>query len=134
MNEHPIIFFDGVCNLCSGTVNFLIKIDKKKIFRYSPLQSDFAKEKLRSIDLHVEGYQTIILLMNGSYYFRSEAIIKIFEQLKFPWRLLTVSKFLPPALRDGIYKIISASRYKLFGKKETCMFPTKETTDLFIEH
>ncbi|MBI1939406.1 MAG: DUF393 domain-containing protein, partial [Ignavibacteriales bacterium] len=68
-----MIFFDGVCNLCSGTINFLIKIDKRKIFRYSPLQSDFAKEKLHDIDLHVEGYQTIILLLNGSYYFRSEA-------------------------------------------------------------
>ncbi|MBI1937758.1 MAG: DUF393 domain-containing protein [Ignavibacteriales bacterium] len=132
--EHPIIFFDGVCNLCSGTINFLIKIDKRKVFRYSPLQSDFAKEKLHGIDLHVEGYQTIILLLNGSYYFRSEAIIKIFEQLRYPWRILAALKFPPLTFRDVIYKIISAKRYKLFGKKEKCMIPSKEISDLFIEH
>lgn len=134
MNECPIIFFDGVCNLCNGTVNFLIKIDKRKIFRYSPLQSDFAKEKLRGIDLHTNNFQTIILLLNDHYYFRSEAIIKIFEQLEFPWRILAALKFLPRKFRDVVYKIISAKRYKLFGKKEKCMIPPKEITDLFIEH
>lgn len=131
--EKPIILFDGVCNLCNASVQFIIKRDSKKIFLFSSLQSDASQDILLQYNLEKLDFDTIILLDNGIIYDKSTAILKIIRKLSGFYKLGYIFIIVPKFIRDYVYKIISKNRYKWFGKRDACMIPTEELKLRFLE-
>ncbi len=129
----PVILFDGVCNLCNRFVQFVIRYDNKQKFLFSSLQSGYVAELAKKIPGPVTSPKTIILLEGSRFYMRSSAVLRIARQLIFPWNLFYVFMFVPRLLRDSMYNLIARNRYRLFGKRETCMIPTPELRERFLE-
>ena len=128
-----IILFDGVCNLCNGAVQFIIKHDKKDIFRFVALQSDLGKEICNYIGIDQSKIDSIILYHPGvAYYYKSSAVLEIGEDLGGIYNLASILKIFPEKLRNYIYDYIAKNRYKWYGKKESCMIPTPELKAKFI--
>ncbi|HRI80213.1 MAG TPA: thiol-disulfide oxidoreductase DCC family protein [Cyclobacteriaceae bacterium] len=132
MDEKPIILFDGVCNLCNGSVNFLIARDKQDRFRFGSLQSPQAAEILNKFNASNAEITTVILYEKGQLYYRSTAILKIFRKMGGLWPLLYALIIIPKFIRDPIYNLIAKNRYRIFGKKDTCMIPTPALRAKFI--
>lgn len=130
MIPNPLILFDGVCNLCNSTVNFLIKKDKKRQFRFVALQTEAGQALLHKFPVP-EKSDSVILITNGMVYTESEAALKIAGMLPFPWKLAGIIKILPISRRNGIYRLISRNRYKWFGKRNECRILKKEERQLF---
>jgi len=130
--EFSIILFDGVCNLCNSSVNFIIDHDKKNDFRFASLQSDAGQNLLKKFDLNTKDFDSIILVENGKHYERSSAVLKIVKEFPGLWKLLYVFIVVPPPVRDFVYDIIADNRYKWFGKKESCRVPTPELKEKFL--
>ena len=127
--EHPIIAFDGVCNLCNGFIQWLIKRDKKKVFRYTTLQSEMGESLIANID--VEG-ESVILVHKGNLYTLSDVGLKCMSILGGFWIPLSWLIYVPKFLRDGVYNWIARNRYKWFGKAEACMVPDASIRSLFL--
>ncbi len=127
-----IILFDGVCNLCNSSVNFILKHDKKKRFIFTSLQSDVAKEILLQFPTKYLNLDSIILIENGKVYEKSTAALKILKHLYNGYQLLYAFIIIPKFIRDWVYIIIAQNRYKWFGKKEECMLPTSESKSRFL--
>ncbi len=120
-----IIFFDGVCNLCNASVNFVIKHDKKAQFLFVSFQSDAAKEILLHFNLKNLNADTLILIEKNSVYDKSTAALKIAKHLDGVFKTLYVFLIVPKIFRDIIYVFIAKNRYRWFGKKESCIIPSK---------
>ena len=131
--NHPVILFDGVCNLCNASVQFIIKRDKKQIFRFAALQSQFGQKVVDSFNLSDKKIDSVILLENNSVKIKSEAALRIAKQLGGIYSLLYVFIILPKFFRNSVYDFIARNRYSWFGKNESCMIPTPELKRLFIE-
>ena len=129
-----IVLFDGVCNLCNGTVQYIIKRDKKDVFRFALLQSEMGQQFIKERNIDTSNIDSIILIEpNVAYYVRSDAAIEIANELGGFWGLLTIFKHIVPvSIRDGVYNFIAKNRYKWFGKKDQCMIPTPELKDKFL--
>ncbi len=125
-----IIFFDGYCGLCNGFVDFIIKFDKNAVFKFSPLQSEFAKTKLSQSD--VEDLKSVIVLINDQTYRKAEAALKALAELGWPWKILLIFSLLPEKVLNLFYDLIAANRYRIFGKRETCRLPSPEERQRFI--
>lgn len=130
---HPILLFDGVCSLCEMSIQFIIKRDPKRIFRFVSLQSRAGQELLTRFKLPLENFNTMVLVEGKSYYTRSCAGFRIANRLTFPWSLLSVFLILPRFIRDAVYDFIANNRYRWFGKKETCMIPSPDLRKRFLE-
>lgn len=130
--DHPIVLFDGVCNLCSGYVQFLIERDPESHFRFAPLQSELAEALLASTDLDEESLDSIVLVDDGKAYVKSDAVIQIGRHMGGLYRLLGPTKVVPRRLRDAVYDLVAANRYDWFGKKEQCMMPTPDIEARFV--
>ena len=130
-DPHPIIFFDGVCNLCNAAVQFVIKRDSQAKFRFASLQSDYARSVLPNADPVQRELYSIILLKDGRLFERSDAVLEIARELS-AWRWLYGFRILPRVVRDFVYKIIASNRYRMFGKRDSCMLPTPELKDRFL--
>ena len=128
-----LVLFDGVCNLCNGSVQFIIRRDPESKFLFASLQSDFGKSQLLKFGLNPDFLHSILVIENNTLYQKSDAALKIASRLKGPWHLLTVFKLFPRFIRNGIYDLISSRRYKLFGKKDQCMIPSPDLKARFIE-
>lgn len=131
--EHPILLFDGVCNMCSGFVQFVIKIDPKGKFRFASLQSDTGKELLTAAGLSTRELGTVVLINKGKAHTHSDVALESARILGGGWTLFYVFKVLPRFIRDGIYKWIARNRYRWFGKKESCMMPSPDIRQRFLE-
>jgi len=127
----PVIFFDGVCNLCNSSVQFIIKKDAKAVFKFASLQSDFALETLATYSVSTRNLDSIVLLDSGKVYFRSTAALRIVRHLPY-WRFLYFLIIVPTPLRDWIYNLVAQNRYRWFGKKDACMIPSPELNQRFI--
>jgi len=127
-----IILFDGVCNLCSGFMQFVYKRDTKGRFKFAWLQDDNALEILQWLELDSEGLKTIILIEDENPYFKSRAFLKIVRNLRCPWPVLTVGYVLPRIFRDWIYDYVAENRYEWFGKKDQCMVPKGDLVKRFL--
>lgn len=128
-----IVLFDGVCNLCNSTVQFIIKRDTHNQFKFSSLQSEYGQNFLKERNLDTSDFKSIILYEpEVAYYTKSTAALKIAQNLGFPYNLLSVFLLIPSFIRDWIYSLISKYRYHLFGKKDSCMVPTPENKRKFI--
>ena len=131
--DKKIILFDGVCNLCNSAVQFIIKNDKKDIFRFVALQSYLGKEICKHIGVDQNKIDSIILYNPGeAYYYKSSAAIEIAEDLGGIYNLVSIFKILPEKLRNYFYDYIAKNRYKWYGKKESCMIPTPELKAKFL--
>ncbi|MEH6704406.1 MAG: thiol-disulfide oxidoreductase DCC family protein [Galbibacter orientalis] len=130
-----IILFDGVCNLCNRSVQFVIKRDSKDVFRFASLQSDLGKKLLAERNINPQETDSIVLIEpNVAYYTRSSAAIEIAKELEGLWSLISAFNYiLPENIRDSIYNFIAKNRYKWFGKKDECPLPTPEQRRKFIE-
>lgn len=137
MNNLPkdkkIILFDGVCNLCDSAVQFIIKHDKKDVFRFVALQSDLGQKILKHIGIADKNIDSIILYEPGiAYYYKSQAALEIGATLGGFFHLGTLFKILPTRISNRIYDYIAKNRYKWYGKKESCMVPTPELKSKFL--
>lgn len=132
MTEFNIILFDGVCNLCNSSVNFIIDHDKKNDFRFASLQSEAGQDLLKKFHLNVKDFDSIILIENGKHYQRSSAVLKIVKKFPGLWKLLYLFIIVPKPLRDFVYDNIADNRYKWFGKKESCRVPAPELKEKFL--
>jgi len=132
-NGKSIILFDGVCNLCNSSVNFIIKHDKKEQFIFASLQSDAAKEILLQFKTKKINLDSILLVDGEKIYEKSSAVLLILKQLNKGFKLLYYFIIIPNFIRDWVYNVIAKNRYKWFGKKEECIIPTSETKKKFLE-
>lgn len=129
---HSIVLFDGVCHLCQGAVKFIIKRDPAGRFHFASLQSAAASRLLHGTEGQAEMPDSIVLIERGVCYTRSAAALRIAKGLRFPWPLLYAFIAVPRGLRDMVYKAVAKNRYRLFGKDEACLVPTKEIKDRFL--
>ena len=129
-----IILFDGICNLCNGVVSFIIKRDKKALFRFAAIQSG-AGQTLLSLYGATNNKQdlTLYYIRGEKYFCKSSAVIFILKDLGGMWKCFYPFIFLPTRFRDAIYLFIARHRYRWFGKRETCLIPDKRIQDRFIE-
>jgi predicted DCC family thiol-disulfide oxidoreductase YuxK len=128
-----IILFDGVCNLCDASVQFIIKHDTKDLFRFVALQSDLGIEIINYIGIDAKNTDSIILYKPGiAYYYKSSAALEIAKELGGLFSFGTVFKVIPEIFRNQIYDYIAKNRYKWYGKKESCMLPTAELKAKFL--
>ena len=137
MSEIPankkLILFDGVCNLCNNSVNFVIKHDKKNRFLFAPLQSESGNAIVQQNNIDTSKIDSIILVdEDGRVSFKSTAALKIARELGFPRNLAVVFFILPPFLRNWVYDYVASNRYKWFGRKDKCMIPTPELKAKFL--
>jgi len=131
--EKPILLFDGVCNLCNSTIQFVLKRDKKHYFKFASLQSNYGQLFLKKNKLPTSIYDTFILIEGNSYTIKSSAILKVFKQLSSLWPVLYIFIIIPKIIRDALYNIIAKNRYHIFGKKDSCMIPDKEILSRFMD-
>lgn len=131
---HGMIFFDGVCNLCNHSVQFVIKRDQHDYFRFAALQTEAAKAQLTALNSvpHQAELNTIILLENGKVYDRSTAALRIARKLSGLWPLLYGFIIIPRFIRDFFYQLISKNRYRIWGKQESCMVPSAALKSKFL--
>lgn len=132
MNENPVILFDGICNYCNNVVNFIIRQDKKKVFRFATLQSNFGQRILKENNLPTDVFESFILLDKGKLYKKSAAGLRLYNKLPWCWKWIQLFWIFPRFLRDGVYGVIAKNRYKWFGKRGQCMVPTPELRERFL--
>lgn len=130
----PILFFDGLCNLCNQFVQVVIKHDKGGVFRFSSLQSATGQE----VQAHILNRQgkvpdSLVLLYKGRIYVKSDAALKTASMLKGIYPLLTIGYIFPRPLRDAMYDLVARYRYKWFGRRDECMVPTPELQARFLD-
>ena len=131
--DKKIILFDGVCNLCDSTVQYLIKRDDKDAFRFVALQSELGQEIINHIGIDTTQTDSIILWQPGkAYYYKAEAAIKIASALGGIYKLMNIFSILPKSLNNNVYDYVAKNRYKWYGKKDECMIPTPEMKAKFL--
>ena len=128
-----IVLFDGVCNLCNGLVQFLLRRDRRRRLRFTALQSDAGRALLEEYGMSTETLETIVVLEGGRARVRSDAALFLARRLPWPWPLLAAFILLPRPLRDALYGIVARHRYRWFGRRESCTLPSAETADRFLD-
>ena len=131
--SHPTLLFDGVCNLCNGSVQAVIRLDKEQRFRFASLQSDFGQRMVDQYGLDSNDIDSVILIDTLGAHVKSDAVIRVFYHLGGGYGLLSSLRFFPRFLRDSIYDWIARNRYRWFGRRDECMIPTPELKDLFLD-
>jgi predicted DCC family thiol-disulfide oxidoreductase YuxK len=126
-----IILFDGVCNFCNASINFVIDHDTARRFRFASLQSDIGQQILTENRRSVSDFDTVLLVREGKLYEKSTAALEIARYLR-GWSWLYAFRFIPRFIRDVVYNLIAKNRYRIFGKSESCRIPTAEERSLFI--
>lgn len=126
-----IILFDGVCNFCNASINFVIDHDTARRFRFASLQSDIGQQILTENRRSVSDFDTVLLIREGKLYEKSTAALEIARYLH-GWSWLYAFRFIPRFIRDIVYNLIAKNRYRIFGKSESCRIPTEEERSLFI--
>jgi predicted DCC family thiol-disulfide oxidoreductase YuxK len=131
--EKKIILFDGVCNLCEASIVYVIKHDKKDIFRFVALQSDLGQRIVKHIGINTNHIDSVILYEPGiAYYYKSSAVVEIAKGLSGIFTWFTLFQILPTVLRDYVYDYVAKNRYKWYGKKQECLVPNKEVVSKFL--
>ena len=128
----PVILFDGVCNLCNASVHWVLKRDRKGLFRFAALQSETGQRLLDRFGLNRESFDTVVLVDGDRLFTRSDAAFVIARRLGRPWSWLALLQWAPKRLRDAVYDGIARRRYRWFGRRETCMLPRPEWKERFI--
>ena len=130
---HPILFFDGVCNLCNGAIQFILKNDRRGELRFASLQSDLAEELLPPFGINPRDLNSVVLYEYGTVYTRSSSVLRTLKLMGGPLSYLAVFGIIPRRIRDFFYNYVSHHRYNWFGKREECMLPRPEWKARFLE-
>lgn len=128
-----LVIFDGVCNLCEISVNFIIDRDPAGVFRFVPSQSELGAALEQQFDINLTSLATVVLIRDGRVYSESEAAVRIAGEFVGPWRGLALIRWLPRPLRDWGYRLVARNRYAWFGRKQVCMIPSPEVRGRFLE-
>ena len=132
--NYQIIFFDGICNLCNSAIQFIIKHDKKRFFRFASLQSELGQQFLKDRNMDPSQLDSILLVdPDVAYYTKSAAALRIAKHLSGLYPILFAFIIIPKFIRDKVYDYIAKNRYKWYGKKSECMIPTPEQQSLFLQ-
>lgn len=126
-----IVLFDGECNFCDASVQFIIKRDPKKVFQFTSLQSDIGKGLLNKYNAP-ENLDSFVLIDGDKYFLQSTAALRVCKDLKGPYKLLYIFVIVPKPIRNFVYQFIAKNRYKWFGKNESCMIPSPEDRQRFL--
>ena len=126
-----IVFFDGVCNLCQGSVRYLIKHDKKGVLKFASLQGKYAKDFVNETE--IQSMQSVLFFDGKMLYKKSTAVLKLSRLLGGWHQLLLLGYILPRFIRDRLYNIVAKNRYRWFGKKDQCMLPSKGFENRFLD-
>ncbi|MBT4161089.1 MAG: DUF393 domain-containing protein [Gammaproteobacteria bacterium] len=133
MQIERVVIFDGVCNFCSGAVDFIINRDPQAKFRFAPNQSNAGQILMERHQIQDLSDETLMLIEGDTYKLRTEAALAIAAELKWPWPLFTVFLLLPVTFRDYFYRVFARNRYRLFGKKNACMVPSADVRNRFLD-
>lgn len=131
-NEGHILLFDGVCNLCNSIVQFIIKRDPKGKFKFSSLQSESGQALLRQFGLPTNDFDSFVFISGDKYFLKSSAGLHVLKKLGGVWKVFFIFIIFPRPLRDFIYNFIAKTRYRIFGKRDTCMVPTPDIKQRFL--
>lgn len=132
-SENPVVLFDGVCNLCVGSVQWLLRMDRRDRLRFGTLQSEAGGELLARCGLSPEYDDSMVVVEGDRAYTASDAVVRIAWHLGFPWSLGSVASIVPKAIRDRAYRLLADSRYEWFGKREQCLVPDDDLRARFID-
>lgn len=127
-----LVLFDGVCNLCSTLVQFVIRHDPAAKFRFAAIQSEIGREIYQSRGLDPAELETFVFIAGGRIFLRSDAAMEVVSRFDGAWRTFRILRFIPRFARDSIYSFIARNRYRWFGRKEVCMMPTPEIEERFL--
>jgi predicted DCC family thiol-disulfide oxidoreductase YuxK len=127
MTPNHLVIFDGVCNLCNGTVQFIIRHDKKKRFSFASNQSDAGQKVLEQAGFAAMSQSSVVYVRHGVAHVKSKAALLILKDLGCCWNFFYILIVVPAFVRDFIYDLIAKNRYRIFGRRESCMVPTRET-------
>ena len=130
-SENPIIFFDGVCGVCNTFVDVLLRLDRRQVFLFAPIQGETARQRLPPLPAH-PGEWSIVYLDERGTFERSDACIEIARRLGGGWTLFACLRFVPRFLRHAIYGLVARNRYRLFGEREACRVPTAAERTRFL--
>lgn len=137
--QRTVILFDGVCNLCNASVQFIIRRDTKRHFLFASLQSEAGQRLLKETGLPHFDFDTFVVVEQAEddslvhMYTRSDAAIQVVSRLRWPWPLARIVRWVPRKIRDGAYGWVSRNRYRWFGKRQTCMIPTLDIQERFLQ-
>ena len=132
VSSSPIILFDGICNLCNRSVQFIIKHDKEKVYRFAAFQSKAGQKLLQQYNLPLKQYSSFLLIENNKAYSQTTAALKVTKNLSGPVKLAVVFNIVPAGIRNIVYNFVARNRYQWFGKKESCMVPTQDLKARFL--
>lgn len=130
---HPIVVFDGVCNFCNASVQFILQHDRSRVFRFAALQSSAGRALLERHGFDPLEADTFVLVEGEKCRVRSDAALGVARRLPLPWRLVFLLRWIPRPLRDAVYRTIARNRYRWFGKRESCMVPSADVSERFLE-
>lgn len=131
--NEAVLLFDGVCNLCNGSVQFIIKHEKSSVLKFAAIQSEAGQKLLSQYNINPEYTNSVILIKEGKVYTESDAVFKTSQFLKFPFSLGRFLVVVPKPIRNFIYRKVAKNRYRWFGKKDSCMIPTPDLRNRFLQ-
>lgn len=131
--EGPILLFDGVCNLCQSSVQFVLTHNKNENVKFASLQSEFASSALSNSDLPPDYLNSLVLVENGKTYVKSEAALRLSKHLNGPWKLGSAFLIVPKFVSNAVYDWVAKNRYKWYGKKEVCWIPEERWKNRFLD-
>jgi len=132
MEDSAIVLFDGVCNLCTASVRFMIRRDPAGRLRFATLQSATGQGLLERHHLPTDALETFVVVAGDRSYTRSDAALEVARRLRTPWPLVVVLKVIPRAIRDFVYSWVARHRYRWFGRTDQCMVPTGKLLERFL--
>ena len=131
--NHAIVLFDGICHLCTTSVQFIITRDPNGYFTFASLQSEVGRTLLEKHGLQPDALDTFVLVEGSRCFTRSDAALRVAHHLSEGWSLLRILSLIPKPLRDWGYTVIARNRYRWFGRQETCMVPSRDILDRFLQ-
>jgi predicted DCC family thiol-disulfide oxidoreductase YuxK len=132
-DDRPIIVFDGHCVMCSGWVRFILRQDRRQVFRFLPAQTPLGRALYRHLGLNDEEFETNILLENGVAYLKAEGSIRMATRLGMPWSAASVLRVLPRRWQDAMYEWVARNRFRLFGRRDMCYRPEPGQAERFLQ-
>ncbi|MFG6496151.1 thiol-disulfide oxidoreductase DCC family protein [Fictibacillus sp. UD] len=131
--KEAVLLFDGICNLCNSSVQFILKHEKSSVLKFSAIQSEAGQKLLSRYNIDPVHTNSVILIKDGKVYTESDAVFATSQFLKFPFNLGKVLVIVPKPLRNFLYKKVAKNRYRWFGKKDSCMIPTPDLKNRFLQ-
>ena len=131
--QSPVVLFDGVCNLCVGSLQWLVRMDRRERLRFGTLQSEAGTELLARCGLPESYEESMVVVEGDRAYTESDAVVRLAWLLGLPWALGSAASIAPKPLRDRVYRWVARNRYDWFGKREQCLIPDDDLRDRFID-